>query len=269
MMQHPTQKQPLPRHSQHITHALPQDGFAPGPNRPFLAPWSRKRGLVAETEADDSILKKRNKNEHDGQGLFGWNGLLEAAKSSPAPGSPYSSSESDQGYFDRRSTLATPATPPRDAGAPTGESQGQFLVSSSQQPANSTSLYTPGREPRSTHPLAEKALGHQFDMDVESPWREQYTIHNSLSALRSISPAPSSPGESVDEMEGHGAYQGHGEDDGLNTVSRVFTPPVSEATFIDPGTRKASNGRPSFVMGFRADCEKCQRRERGHFAHFN
>ncbi|KAF9286054.1 hypothetical protein BGZ68_003289 [Mortierella alpina] len=119
------------------------------------------------------------------------------------------------------------------------------------------------------HPLAAKAFGHQFEMDVESPWREHYSSHSSLSALRSISPAPSSPGESVDEMEGRGAYQRISPGAGLNTVSRVFTPPVAEVTGIDPGTRKAPNGRPSFVMGFRADCEKCQRRERGHFAHFN
>ncbi|KAF9949356.1 hypothetical protein BGZ72_008854 [Mortierella alpina] len=269
MMQHPTQQQPFQHHSQHTTRSPPQGGIAPGPQQPFLAPWSKKRGLVAETEADTSLAKKRNKSEHGGQGLFGWNGLLEAAKSSSGPGSPYSSSESDQGYFDRRSTLATPATPPRDPGAPTGCSQSQFFISNSQQPANSTSLHTQGRESGATYPLALKAFGHQFDMDVESSWREQYTSHSTLSALRSISPAPSSPDESVDEMEGHEAYQGIGQNTGLNTDPRVFTSPASEAAHIDPGTRKASNGRPSFVMGFRADCERCQRRERGHFAHFS
>ncbi|CAO3573214.1 unnamed protein product [Mortierella alpina] len=269
MMQHPTQQQPFPHHSQHTAHALPQGGISPGSSSPFPAPWSRKRGLVTETEADDSILKKRNKNEHGGQGLFGWNGLLEAAKSSPGPGSPYSSSESDQGYFDRRSTLATPATPPRDIGAPTGESQGHVFVSRSHQPTNFAVPHIQERETRSTHPLAQKAFGHLFDMDVESPWREQHMSHSSLSALRSISPAPSSPGESVNEMEGQGAYQSPGQGAGSSIASSVFTPPASEATHIDPGTRKALNNRPSFVMGFRADCEKCQRRERGHFAHFN
>ncbi|KAF9566612.1 hypothetical protein EC968_003703 [Mortierella alpina] len=263
MMQHPTQQQLFYRPSQHIAHPLPQDGIALGPNRSFPASWSRKRGQVAETEADDSNLKKRSKNEHGGQGLFGWNGMLEAAKSSPGPGSPYSSSESDQGYCDRRSTLATPATPPRETGVPTGERQRQFF------PADYGAHPTQEREPGSAHPLVEKAFGHQFDMDVESPWRGQDTNHHNISVLRSISPAPSSPGESVGGLEGQGAYQGLGQVADLNVVSRDLTPPALKATHIDPGTRRASNGRPSFVMGFRADCEKCQRRERGHFAHFN
>ncbi|KAG0296156.1 hypothetical protein BGZ98_001086 [Dissophora globulifera] len=91
--------------------------------------------------------------------------------------------------------------------------------------------------------------GDHTSMEVES------TVYEGVS-IRSLSPAPSPPGEGIGDFS-------DADNKTTTTTATMVTSTSTETT-----TTTTSLSRPSFVMGYRTGCDKCRRREKGHFAHF-
>lgn len=93
-----------------------------------------------------------------------------------------------------------------------------------------------------------------------------------LPTFRSISPAPSSPSGSIDGSEANARMQ-----DSSGFTASMVSPSqqggaeglADQSRTLPTQDKRAPGGRMQFVMGFRPDCERCQRREKGHFAHFS
>ncbi|KAF9186713.1 hypothetical protein BGZ51_001794 [Haplosporangium sp. Z 767] len=213
-------------------------------NNPSLLPfhWGRKRGPT-EDAGDVTINKRKKPTEASAQGLFGWDDLLEAA-SSPGPGSPHSSIESSYGCFERHPTpQSNPATPPIDCDTP-----------------------------RFVHDQGTVSIW-QAAVVAESSRQRSAAFRSPLQ--HSVSSAPSSPGGNIGESSGFSVPRRIHDDNGLvqpisnsnlNLETRSHSAGPESHTNIS--IEKTPSYRPNFVMGFKPGCEKCQRREKGHFAHF-
>ncbi|KAK3825644.1 MAG: hypothetical protein J3Q66DRAFT_107753 [Benniella sp.] len=208
---------------------------------------TRKRSILADMV--EPMDKKRWKGAEAGSsGSFTWLGLLGTAGDS--------TEEPGQGYFERRSTSQyDPATPPLDPGP--------FQASVSANPIQFPS-HQQDQAAQSTHEQGynftlqrSREEGVRNDMDVEASCSGLQSPHEGVS-IRSLSPAPSSPSGSIHEYEGMPSTN------------------LCPASTPDPGYLESKHhshlgvptGRTNFVMGFRPGCERCQRREKGHFAHF-
>ncbi|KAF9095514.1 hypothetical protein BGX29_008984 [Mortierella sp. GBA35] len=253
---------PVPGTHSPNTHSIPSHQSS---NRPFQGQWSRKRGLFSDPEL--SAIKKRNRGSET-EGLFGWGDMLAATTHSPGVAPAHFHVEASPEYFDRQSTHhSNPATPPMDPGvSPLAPTFTRFQPSD-YQPSLSRSIWGESGQGEGHGQLnSTRSTFGRTGMDVEASRQGAQFYHGQgyisgeprqMSTIRSISPAPSSPGGSADELDVYSRMQ-----DSTSMASvEGLVPPAPE--------KKATSGRGQFVMGFRPGCEKCQRREKGHFAHFS
>ncbi|KAI8595969.1 hypothetical protein EDD21DRAFT_20235 [Dissophora ornata] len=224
---------------------------------------SRKRPAFADI--DSSVFKRRSKGPEAGQqGLPGWPRSLEAATSSIRPGSI---ADSELRYFDRCPVSQyDPATPPLDSG-PADASSGYF------QPST---IYKCGMNSRQELQLTQRLLqttgaeGVHLGMEIDASVPAPEHTHEGVS-IRSLSPAPSSPSGSIGDGEN---LDGVPNQDRWSSEHNVFTSTSPDRCSVDSevqsrvAEKRIPLGRSSFVMGFRPGCERCRRREKGHFAHF-
>ncbi|KAF9916248.1 hypothetical protein BX616_004246 [Lobosporangium transversale] len=237
---------------QHIDEAFDRGSSNRGGMQGF---WARKRGTL--DEEDDLIAKKRSKGSGaDSPGVFGWPNLLESVTSSPGYGSP----NTNQAYLERYST------PQYDSATPPFEPT-LFQVQATSNPVS---------------PSPNREVGHVHDVEQRPAL---------LGSMRPVPPAPPSPSESIREIGEQSSISSDHSSDCSSTNSsmdsrsysnrwgpiehkpltrtRLGSIEVKEGYTHASGIEKRdSSGRGVFVMGFRPGCERCQRREKGHFAHY-
>lgn len=252
---------PVPAVHSPNPHSIP---VHQGSDQPFQGQWTKKRGLYSAPE-ETPIQKKRNTGS-EAEGLFGWSDLLAATTHSPGR----------QEYFDQHSSYqSNPATPPMDPGvSPLAPHFTRFQPSGYQQSPSHSSWGEPRQTERhGQFNHTDSVFGRaRMDVGTSSSGGACYHSQDHISAFRSISPAPSSPSGSIDDSE---------------EIVRMQDPnrlAASMASHVQHGgaeeqadqsrtslaqEKRTPSGRTHFVMGFRPDCERCQRREKGHFAHFS
>ncbi|KAF9207422.1 hypothetical protein BGZ49_000445 [Haplosporangium sp. Z 27] len=179
---------------------------------------------------DDDLelsFKKRYKGtQASSQGSFGWSGLLESVASGAEHDIPRASTLSEQSHFEQIiSPQYDPSTPPLETG-PFQANASHFNF----QPTDGSML---------RNVIESRELN--LDIGLEHS-------HEGIS-IRPLSPAPSSPSESIEDIE----------------RSDTSLRQNLNNTVID---KRVSVGRSSFTMGYKPGCERCLRREKGHFAHF-
>ncbi|KAF9140557.1 hypothetical protein BG015_001592 [Linnemannia schmuckeri] len=252
---------PVPGAHSPNPHSIP---VHQGSDQLFQGQWTRKRGLYSDPE-ETQTHKKRNTGA-EAEGLFGWSDLLAATAHSPG----------HQEYFDQHSSYhSNPATPPMDPGvSPLASHFTRFQPSGYQQsPPHNSWGETGQAEIHGQLNHTGSAFGRtRMDVGTLSQGAAYYHGQDHISTFRSISPAPSSPDGSVDGSEANARMQ---DSSGL-TASMVSHVQQGGAEELADQSRtslaqekRPPRGRMQFVMGFRPDCEKCQRREKGHFAHFS
>jgi hypothetical protein len=207
------------------------------------------------------------------EGLFGWSDLLAATAHSPG----------HHEYFDQHSSYhSNPATPPMDPGvSPLAQQFTRLHPSGHQQTSSDISWGEIGQAAEQGHSNHIGSAFGQMQMDVGTSRHGGAYYHGQghilresrqMRTFRSISPAPSSPGGSIDGSEANTRMQdsrgfttsmvSHSQQGGAEGLAhQPRASPTQE--------KRALGGRMQFVMGFRPDCERCQRREKGHFAHFS
>ncbi|KAI7817881.1 hypothetical protein BC939DRAFT_464696 [Gamsiella multidivaricata] len=127
--------------------------------------------------------------------------------------------------------------------------------------------YDPSTPPLDPGPLqvtnntgfSQSFSSYQQAMDIEAHYELPQCVREGLS-IRSLSPAPSSPSESIIDHEGSTNRDQNYRPDSSHEEYRSETCQLAE--------KKATGGKPSIIMGYRPGCERCRRREKGHFAHF-
>ncbi|KAI8360054.1 hypothetical protein B0O80DRAFT_193566 [Mortierella sp. GBAus27b] len=253
-LQGPPISQPMQTSQPRLSEPAMQYGQQQG-SLPYHSPQDRKRRVHADIV--EPMGKKRWKGTEDGSsGSYAWPGLMGTAADSQE--------DSEQSYFERRSiSQYDPATPPLDSGP--------LQVSISSSPFHFPSHYVVTAQRRNeqgysfTSRLTTRDEGVRNDMDIEASCSQLQSAHEGVT-IRSLSPAPSSPSGSIHEC---GDYEGSAH----SNHSHHQTPKPDQVYFENDehsllDRRRAPNGRSNFVMGFRPGCERCQRREKGHFAHF-
>ncbi|KAF9901669.1 hypothetical protein EC991_005801 [Linnemannia zychae] len=227
-------------------------------DQPFQG--TRKRGLYSDPE-ETSTAKKRHTGS-ESEGLFGWGDLLAATTHSPGTTSSRFPVEIRQGYFDQHSSYqSNPATPPMDpAVSPSVSHFTRFQPSGYQQspPRSGWGESEHGEGQDQLNYIGATFARGRMDVEILS---QGGTYHGQMTTFRSISPAPSSPSGSIDGSEATSMVGHISPDEEERLANRSAAPLVQD--------KKASGGRAHFVMGFRPGCERCQRREKGHFAHFS
>ncbi|KAF9433645.1 hypothetical protein BGZ76_009177 [Entomortierella beljakovae] len=215
--------------------------------------WSKKRAMIDDDNDDgddddrnEHVVKKRSKSiELDSHDLFAWPGLRTSVVSCSTP-------HSKQGYFDHSlSPKYGPATPPLES-APFQSSTSFNHTQSKLSRDVRDIVYETGNNSNVT-----RGGYHVSDMGMETYYKEQINSHEGIS-IRSLSPAPSSPSGSINGTEGE-------ENNELEWNSNRLH--EDAVTTMSATVKKTGDKRFNFVMGYRSGCERCLRREKGHFAH--
>lgn len=150
----------------------------------------------------------------------------------------------------------------------------QFQHSGYRQSPSHSSWGEPGQvEGHGRFNHTDSAFGRtRMNVRTSSQGGAYYHGQGHISAFRSISPAPSSPGGSLDGSEANTRMQ---DSNGLTASIASHLQQggveglVGQSKTSLAQEKRTPSGRTQFVMGFRLDCERCQRREKGHFAHFS
>ncbi|KAK3842919.1 MAG: hypothetical protein J3R72DRAFT_123046 [Linnemannia gamsii] len=271
------------RHQQFVSSPVPGT-HSPNPHptplhqnsyHSFQGQWTRKRGHYSDPEETPTVKKRLTGSESEG--LFGWSDLLAATTHSPVTISSRFPVETRQGYFDQQlSYNSNPATPPMDPGvSPLVPHFTRFQPSGFQHrpPRNSWGESGQGEGHGQLNSVGPAFGQARMVAETSSQGGPYYHVQDQVSretrqtaTFRSISPAPSSPSGSIGDSEANTGFAtsmvGHLVQEGVEGLTDQSSASIAQE-------KRASSGRTQFVMGFRPGCEKCQRREKGHFAHFS